>query len=133
MEEHDEHSHHHVTHHHKSGELSGEDKVFAALAYVSILFIVPLILRHDHDEVYFHARQGMVLFGAEVVVWFVLFLLDSFLAVILPVWSFGIMSMLQTVSWLVFMAISVAAIAFVFMGKRWMIPVLGGIAKKIEV
>ena len=61
-----------------------EDRIFAALSYVSILFIVPLILKNENEDIHFHAKQGLVLFGAEVAVWFVLLLLDSFLAALFP-------------------------------------------------
>lgn len=113
--------------------LGSEDKIFASLSYISILFIVPLILRHDQDEVYFHARQGMVLFGAEIVVWFILFILDSFLVILLPSLGVSVTSILGAIAWVVFVAVSLMAIYFVFSGRKWEIPLLGRIAKKIEV
>ena len=122
--------------HHEGGHrggLSSEDRIFAGLSYISILFIVPLILRHDQEDVYFHARQGMVLFGAELIVWFILFMLDSFLVILLPSLSMGLAQILGTVSWVAFVIISIMAIFSVFSAKRWEIPVLGKIAKRIEV
>lgn len=115
------------------GQLSSEDKVFAALSYVSIMFIIPLILRHDQDDVYFHARQGMVLFGAEVVVWFVLFMLESFVVALMPSNSLGIVSILGAGAWILFVGLSVIGIYFIFRNKKWEMPILGRIAKKIEV
>jgi fumarate reductase subunit D len=117
----------------RSGHLSSEDKVFAALSYVSIMFIIPLILRHDQDDVYFHARQGMVLFGAEVIVWFLLFMLESFLVALLPSNSLGIVAILGAAAWILFVGLSVIGIYFIFRNKRWEMPILGKIAKKIEV
>lgn len=116
-----------------SGQLSSEDKVFAALSYVSIMFVIPLILRHDQDDVYFHARQGMVLFGAEVIVWFVLFMLESFVVALMPSNSLGIVSILGAGAWILFVALSAIGIYFIFRNKRWEMPILGRIAKKIEV
>ncbi len=118
---------------HSAGHLSGEDKVFAALSYISVMFIIPLILRHDQDEVYFHARQGMVLFGAEVVVWFVLFMLESFVVALMPTTSFGLVSVLGAAAWILFVALSMIGIYFIFRNKKWEMPILGKIAKKIEV
>jgi uncharacterized membrane protein len=135
MEEHETHT----THHQPAGEhrgghgLGGEDKIFAALSYMSLLFIVPLILRHDQDEVYFHARQGLVLFGAEAVVWFLLFMLESFFVALLPSTELGIVSILGAAAWLLFVAVSAMGIYSVFRGKKWEMPILGKIAKKIEV
>jgi len=115
------------------GGLSSEDKIFAALSYISILFIVPLILRHDQEEVYFHARQGMVLFGTEVIVWFLLFILESFFVALLPSTELGIVSILGALAWVLFVALSILGVYAVFRGKIWEMPVLGRIARKIEV
>jgi fumarate reductase subunit D len=117
----------------RGGHLSSEDKVFAALSYVSIMFIIPLILRHDQDDVYFHARQGMVLFSAEVVIWFLLFMLESFVVALMPSNSLGLVAILGAVAWILFVGLSVIGIYFIFRNKRWEMPVLGKIAKKIEV
>jgi len=111
----------------------GEDKVFAALGYLSILFVVPLILKHDNDSVYFHAKQGMVLFLAEVVVWFVLFMLESFIVALLPRISFSITSWLGALAWILFVALSVIGVYNALRGKRWEMPILGRIAKSVEV
>lgn len=114
-------------------QLSSEDKIFASLSYVSILFLVPLILRREQPSVYFHARQGLVLFGAEVVIWFLLFLLESFIAALAPASSLSLVAILGMLAWIAFVAISIAAIYFVFRGRQWEIPFLGKIAKKIQV
>ena len=111
----------------------GEDKVFAALGYLSILFVVPLILKHDNDSVYFHAKQGMVLFLAEVVVWFVLFMLESFIVALLPRISFSITSWLGALACILFVALSVIGVYNALRGKRWEMPILGRIAKSVEV
>ena len=39
----------------------GESKVFAALSYASILFLLPYFLRRDDSFAMYHARQGLVL------------------------------------------------------------------------
>ena len=39
----------------------GESKVFAALSYISILFLLPFFLRRDDGFAMYHARQGLVL------------------------------------------------------------------------
>lgn len=43
-----------------------EGKMYAVLSYVSILCIVPLILKKDNTFVLSHGRQGLVLFVGEV-------------------------------------------------------------------
>ncbi|AKM85030.1 TPA: hypothetical protein DHW58_00955 [Patescibacteria group bacterium] len=111
----------------------GEDRVFAALSYISILFVVPLILKHDNDDIYFHAKQGMVLFLSEVVVWFVLFMLESFIVALLPRISFSITSWLGALAWLLFVGLSIAGVYNAIRGKRWEMPILGKIAKSVEI
>ena len=45
-----------------------EGKIFAVLAYISGLCIIPLVFKKDNAFVLPHARQGLVLFVGEVVV-----------------------------------------------------------------
>ena len=113
--------------------LSTEDKVFAALSYVSVLFIVPLILKHEDLLVRFHAKQGLALFGAEVVVWFLLFLLNSFFSVLAPGNTLGIVPALSSLAWIFFVIVSLVAIALIFRDKKWEIPVLARFAAKIDI
>ncbi len=110
-----------------------EDRIFAALSYMSILFIVPLILKNEEDDIYFHARQGMVLFAAEVIVWFVLYMLDTFMVAIAPNVELPIVRILGAVGWVVFMGLSLAGIYYAAKGKRWNMPFLGRIARKLSV
>lgn len=48
-------------------KVSNEDKLLAALAYVSVLCIVPLVLKQDNEYVQFHAKQGLVVFALELI------------------------------------------------------------------
>ena len=43
-----------------------EGKMFAVMAYLSILCILPLILKKDNDFVLAHGKQGLVIFIGEV-------------------------------------------------------------------
>lgn len=114
-------------------EFTLEDKLFSALSYISILFAVPLILRPDSDEINFHAKQGMVLFGAEVITWIIFEILNAFVSVLNIFSALAIIDMLGRVAWLLFVALSATSIYFAFRGRQWMIPILGRIAKRLEV
>ena len=48
-----------------------EGKSWAAIAYLGILFLIPLLAKKDNDFAQYHARQGMVLFIGYVIVSFV--------------------------------------------------------------
>lgn len=43
------------------------NKVFGILAYIGILFLVPLFAAKDSQYARFHTNQGLVLFIAEVI------------------------------------------------------------------
>lgn len=45
-----------------------EGKIFAVLAYLSILCIIPLLLKKENAFVLAHGKQGLVIFVAEVAV-----------------------------------------------------------------
>jgi len=51
------------------GQKMDEGKVMGILSYLSILCLIPLFTKKDDDFVYFHAKQGLVLFGFEIVVY----------------------------------------------------------------
>ena len=77
-----------------------EGKVWAVLAYLSILCIIPLILKKENSFVYKHGKQGLVLFVSEVAVFILHILLGAwFLKLgmfILGVLSFiGIVAVLE--------------------------------------
>ncbi len=95
-----------------------EGKPFAILAYLSILCIIPLIARKDNSFCLFHAKQGLVLFIAEVAV---------FVLSVLPV----IGGILWRIGVLAFGFISIWAIVQVLLGKNPKIPLVFELAEKI--
>jgi len=48
-----------------------ENKVFAALSYLGILVLIPLLVKKDSKFAMEHAKQGLVLFIIEIVLWFI--------------------------------------------------------------
>ena len=45
-----------------------ETKLFALLAYCSLLCLVPLLIRKDNEFILFHGRQGLALFLCEMAI-----------------------------------------------------------------
>ena len=97
-----------------------EGKVFAILAYLSILCIVPLILKKDNRFALFHGKQGLVLFIAEVA---------TFVIGVLPI----IGPVILQVSIFIFGAISIWCIIQVLRGEYLKIPIISNIAEKIII
>ena len=95
-----------------------EGKSFAILAYLSILCIIPLILKKDNPFVLAHGKQGLVIFLGQVAVIIVSIILGQWVLrlgmFILSVFAFiGIIAVLQ--------------------GRELKLPVISEIADKITM
>ena len=102
-------------------EHSGEDKFFAILSYIGTiplfvvpLFLIPLLAKKDNLWIHRHAKQGMVVF----------------LAVILLGW-------IPLIGWLIalfYIILSIIEIVHILQGKSyWKMPILGELAAKIHI
>jgi len=93
-----------------------QEKAIAALSYVWVLFLIPLLGKRENKFCQFHAKQGLVLFLIEVVGWLVFWI---------PV-----------IGWLLFLVVVILAIVGILKalsGKYWEMPILGQYAKKIKL
>ncbi len=54
------------------GGVSQNRGLMLALAYLGPLAIIPLVTEKDDPEVQWHAKHGLVLFVAEIILWIVL-------------------------------------------------------------
>lgn len=77
-----------------------EGKIYAVLAYLSFLCIIPLILKKNNDFVLKHGKQGLVIFLGQVALFIVHILLGTWILrlgmFILGVFSFiGIVHVLR--------------------------------------
>lgn len=102
------------------GAPAGEDKdiqdnkIIAALAYLWILSIVVLLVKKDSKFAQFHAKQGLILFIASIVAGFIPFFGWFILSPII-----GIVALIGLIQAL--------------LGKYWEIPLVGDLAKKINL
>ncbi|MFZ5800884.1 MAG: DUF4870 domain-containing protein [Candidatus Omnitrophota bacterium] len=95
-----------------------DGKIFAVLAYLFILCIIPLILKKENRFALFHGKQGLVLFIAEV---------TAFVIGVLPIIGPVIF---QSATFL-FGAVSIWCIIQVLRGVYLKIPFISNIAEKI--
>ena len=94
-------------------EHSTEERFFALLSYLWILFLIPLLAKKDNKWIHQHAKQGFILFLAGFLVWIPL------LGWILGIYLF--------VCWVI-------VIIKVLIGAPfWKIPLVGDIAEKINI
>jgi uncharacterized membrane protein len=94
-----------------------DEKFFAALAYVFIMFVVTLVAKPKSKYCKFHARQSMVLFLTSIVVLFVLAAIP---------WIGSLLT-------LGLFAVYILAIYRAYMGEMWNIPVVSTFAGKMDL
>ncbi|HCC21943.1 hypothetical protein A2480_03670 [Candidatus Uhrbacteria bacterium RIFOXYC2_FULL_47_19] len=95
---------------------SDEQRLIAALSYIGILFLVPLLYSKKDEEIKFHLQQGIVLFVVDVVA-------------ILVGW-------IPIIGWLlVLFALAASIYGFIqaWQGVRWEIPFLHKYARQIRL
>jgi len=101
-----------------------DNKAIAAIGYLSILCLIPLLMAKDSPFAQFHAKQGLVLFIAEVVVFF----LNGFLALI-PFIGWFAMVVLN----IALLLLALAGLIKAYNGEKWEMPILGAYAKKLNI
>ena len=94
-----------------------DGKIFAVLSYLSILCIIPLVLKKDNQFVLSHGKQGLVIFVGQVAVF-----------IISIVWP-GLMRL----GLFVLGVISLWGIIEVLKGQYVRLPVIADIADKITL
>lgn len=94
-----------------------DNKVMAILAYIGILFLIPLLAAQNSGFARFHTNQGLILFLAEVV-------LSA---------ASGILGLIPFVGWIVSGAVGVLCLALMIIGivnaangKAKELPLIGG-------
>lgn len=115
-----------------------DGKIFALLAYLGILCLVPLLAKKDNKFALFHAKQGLVLFITEIVVGIVMMVIFVIVGILGMAIGFiaGILSILVWLLWMLcmlgFLALSIIGIVQSLNGKYWEMPVLGKYATKFN-
>ena len=96
-----------------------EGKIFAVLAYFSVLCLVPLLLKKDNKFAFHHGKQGLVIFIGEV--------------------ALGILAWIPFLGWalasigsLIFFILSLIGVIQVLRDSYWRCPVVFDIAEKFK-
>lgn len=105
----------------KAGDKEVQDgKIYAVLAYIGILCLVPLLVKKENKFALFHGKQGLVIFIAEIAV--------------------GIISVIPFLGWLIgFFGViilgilSLVGIFQALMGNYWKMPVIADMAEKFNI
>ncbi|MEK7139512.1 MAG: hypothetical protein AAB817_02325 [Patescibacteria group bacterium] len=98
------------------GAVVSSSNFLAALSYVWILFLIPLLGKRQDPACQWHGKQGLVLFLVEVV---------GTLVFWIPVIGWAL--------WLVVLLAAIWGFLQALQGNYWAMPVLGKYAKKIQL
>ena len=99
-----------------------QNKTFAIIGYIGILFLVPLLAAPKSQFAQYHAHQAMVLFIAEVILWIA--------AWILMLVTFGFGAVIMPIVSIVVIIWSILGIVNAANGQMKPLPLIGGFAKK---
>ncbi|HEX4139094.1 MAG TPA: GYF domain-containing protein [Candidatus Methylacidiphilales bacterium] len=104
-----------------TAEDADQNRVFGILAYLGIFVLVPIIVAKDSPFAKYHSNQGLVLFLAELAVFFVTgaFVFIPFLGILVY--------FLHLIFLLVFVVMAILGIINAAQGKCVPLPVIGGI------
>ena len=101
--------------------VSSNRPVMLVLSYLGILALIPLITEKNDREVQWHARHGLVLLVAYLILTVGLFIASLVI---------GIVGMLQLPLWLGYIVVIILCIMNAVSGKRFLIPGLSDFAQK---
>ncbi|MBF0371022.1 MAG: hypothetical protein HQL52_16355 [Magnetococcales bacterium] len=97
---------------------TARSRLMALFSYMGILCLVPLMVNQDDEFVFFHARQGLVLW-----IWGVIAILALHVPVIGPFFfSFSV---------LMIAVFSLAGLVSVALTRAWRLPVISLLAEKM--
>jgi uncharacterized membrane protein len=102
-----------------------KNKIFGIVAYLSILWLVPLLVAKNSPFAKYHANQGFTLFMLSVAIWIVEAVLNAIFYMILP-GGFGIISLVLGFVWLGVLVLVVMGILNAARGKCVPLPLIGG-------
>ena len=97
-----------------------EGKFFALIGYVSVLCLVPLILKKDNKFAVFHGKQGLVLFILEVAA-----------AILKSIPAIG--EVVFSLAFVILGILSLIGIVKVLMSEYWEMPYVYEVAQKISI
>jgi fumarate reductase subunit D len=97
-----------------------DDRLIAAIGYLGILCLVPLLLKKDSKFAQHHGKQGLVI----LIVWLALWVGNIIPILGQIVWTLGTIALLILI---------ILGMVNALQGKMWEMPILGTYAKMIKL
>jgi len=114
-----------------SGAVSPNRGIMIVLSYLWLLAIVPLVTEKEDKEVQWHARHGLVLLVAEIILGIALWIVQMVLFASHILAFLGcLISVLHFVLWIGILVVHVLCIVKGLKGERFLIPVISQYADK---
>ena len=107
--------------HHKS--------IMLVLAYLPPFAVIPLLVEKDDPEVHWHAKHGIVLMVAEMLV-LLTFVVISVVLGLMTALLGCVLLPLVSIPWLAFVVVHIIAVVKAFNGKRLLIPFISEYADR---
>ena len=105
---------------------SGDRTLMIALSYLWILALIPLLTKKDDREVQWHAKNGLVIFAAEIAA-FILFIVLGF---VIPNGAGCGLGIVQCAVWIGFLVVRILCIVKGVAGQRFRLPGISDFADK---
>jgi uncharacterized membrane protein len=112
----------HTAHLHSRG-------VLLVLAYLPPFAVVPLIAEKADPEVHWHAKHGIVLMVAEMLLLLGLFVVSLIFGLLTAGIGCGLLVLLP-IPWLAFLILHIVAVVKAFNGKRLIVPFISEYADR---
>lgn len=105
---------------------SSDRTIMLVLSYLGLLALVPLLMKKDDREVQWHAKNGLAIFGAWVVLCIVYFIIQTFLPSVVSCGT----SLIGCVLSIGYIVVIILAIVKATSGQRFRLPVISDMADK---
>jgi uncharacterized membrane protein len=110
-----------------TGAPAGSDRtVMLVLSYLGLLALIPLIVKKDDREVQWHAKNGLFLFVAYIILIIAWTIINNFL----PSSVGCALSFISCALWIGYLALCIMAIMKAVNGQRMRFPVISDMADK---
>jgi len=103
---------------------NGDGKGMAAISYLGILVLIPLLTKKDDPFVKFHVQQGLALLVAGVI-WGFAWIILAFI----PILGW----LIAMAGWVILVVLMVMGIINAVNGAEKPLPILGGFAKAFKI
>lgn len=112
------------------GAPSSDRTLMLVLSYLGIFSLIPLLTKKEDPEVQWHAKNGLALTIAWVIVWAIFFVLGFFLRGVLAVAGCGLAAV-ECVIAVAFLVVDIMAMVKAVGGQRFRIPVVTDFSEKL--